>query len=309
MDTMAAIRATFFEECAEQLQELEAGLLAMEGGQTDSETVNAVFRAVHSIKGGAGAFNLDALVQFAHAFETVLDLVRSERLEADQAVVRVLLRSADILTDLVTAARDGGTVDPARPQTLMAELSVLAGGGGHAAAAPVHAAPVAVAAPVEEEVDFVPVAVDFSDMFAAAGQEVTFRVRVQPKPSLYENANDAARLIRETMALGTGSVTCHSDELPDLAELDPEGAALSWTVEVTTAAGESAIHEIYEFVEGDCDILVERVDDAAPQLSGDDLDAQMAALLGSIGGASPSLSRMSLRRRIRPSRLLPTSSR
>lgn len=284
MDTMAAIRATFFEECAEQLQELEAGLLAMEGGQTDSETVNAVFRAVHSIKGGAGAFNLDALVQFAHAFETVLDLVRSERLEADQGVVRVLLRSADVLTDLVTAARDGGTVDPARPQSLMAELSVLAGGGGHAAAVP--AQPEAIAMPVEEDVDFVPVAVDFSDMFAAAGQEVTFRVRVQPKPSLYEHANDAARLIRETMALGTGSVTCHSDELPDLAELEPEGAALSWTLEVTTAAGESAIHEIYEFVEGDCDITVERVDDEAPQLSGEDLDAQMAALLGSIGGGN-----------------------
>ncbi|WP_294644912.1 chemotaxis protein CheA [uncultured Aureimonas sp.] len=286
MDTMAAIRATFFEECAEQLQELEAGLLAMEGGQTDSETVNAVFRAVHSIKGGAGAFNLDALVQFAHAFETVLDLVRSERLEADQGVVRVLLRSADVLTDLVTAARDGGTVDPARPQSLMAELSVLAGGGGHAAAAPAQQAPAAIAMPTEEEVDFVPIAVDFSDMFAAAGQEVTFRVRVQPKPSLYEHANDAARLIRETMALGTGSVTCHSDELPDLAELEPEGAALSWTLEVTTAAGESAIHEIYEFVEGDCDITVERVDDEAPQLSSEDLDAQMAALLGSIGGGA-----------------------
>ncbi|WP_279483731.1 chemotaxis protein CheA [Aureimonas sp. SK2] len=286
MDTMAAIRATFFEECAEQLQELEAGLLAMEGGQTDSETVNAVFRAVHSIKGGAGAFNLDALVHFAHAFETVLDLVRSERLEADQAVVRVLLRSADILTDLVTAARDGGTVDPARPQALMAELSVLAGGGGHAAPAPVQHAPVAAAAPAEEEVEFVPVAVDFSDMFAAAGEEVTFRVRVQPKPSLYENANDAVRLIRETLALGTGTVTCHSDELPDLAELDPEGAALSWTIEVTTAAGESAIHEIYDFVEGDCEIHVERADDDAPQLSAEDLEAQMAALLGSIGGAS-----------------------
>ncbi|RIX98833.1 chemotaxis protein CheA [Aureimonas flava] len=285
MDTMAAIRATFFEECAEQLQELEAGLLAMEGGQTDSETVNAVFRAVHSIKGGAGAFNLDALVQFAHAFETVLDLVRSERLEADQGVVRVLLRSADVLTDLVTAARDDGAVDPARPQSLMAELSVLAGGGAHATV-PVHHAPPSFAAPIEEEVDFVPVAVDFSDMFAAAGQDATFRVRVEPKPSLYEHANDAARLIRETMALGTGSVTCHSDELPDLAELEPEGAALSWTIEVTTAAGEAAIHEIFEFVEGDCDIAVERADDDAPQLSAEDLDAQMAALLGSIGGGS-----------------------
>ena len=58
MDAMAEIRATFFEECVEQLGELEIGLLAMENGEADSDTVNAVFRAVHSVKGGAGAFKI-----------------------------------------------------------------------------------------------------------------------------------------------------------------------------------------------------------------------------------------------------------
>ena len=54
MDPLAAIKDIFFQECEEQLAELESGLLTMEGGDTDSETINAVFRAVHSIKGGAG---------------------------------------------------------------------------------------------------------------------------------------------------------------------------------------------------------------------------------------------------------------
>ena len=67
MDAMQAIRETFFQECEEQLGELETGLLSMEAGNADNETVNAVFRAVHSIKGGAGAFKLDRLVRFAHA--------------------------------------------------------------------------------------------------------------------------------------------------------------------------------------------------------------------------------------------------
>jgi two-component system chemotaxis sensor kinase CheA len=82
IDPMAAIRATFFVECEEQLAELESGLMAMEAGAADSETVNAVFRAVHSIKGGAGAFALDELVRFAHVFETTLDAVRAGRLQA-----------------------------------------------------------------------------------------------------------------------------------------------------------------------------------------------------------------------------------
>ena len=75
MDPMAAIRVTFFQECEEQLAELETGLLALDRGDGDPETVNAVFRAVHSVKGGAGAFGLEDLVRFAHAFESALDEV------------------------------------------------------------------------------------------------------------------------------------------------------------------------------------------------------------------------------------------
>ncbi|HWU79302.1 MAG TPA: Hpt domain-containing protein, partial [Caulobacter sp.] len=77
MDELEAIKVTFFQECEELLADLEGGLLAMEEGAGDLETVNAVFRAVHSIKGGAGAFGLEPLVRFAHVFETLLDAVRS----------------------------------------------------------------------------------------------------------------------------------------------------------------------------------------------------------------------------------------
>src|SRR4051812_6897934 len=97
VDTMAAIRQTFFQECEEQLQEMETGLLAMNEGSTDSETVNAVFRAVHSIKGGAGAFKLSALVQFAHTFETALDHVRSGKLTPTSDMMKIMLRAADVL--------------------------------------------------------------------------------------------------------------------------------------------------------------------------------------------------------------------
>ena len=110
MDPLAAIRETFFQECEEQLAELESGLLAMEGGDTDPETINAVFRAVHSIKGGAGAFQLEALIRFAHVFETALDEMRSGRLTVATDLVKTMLRAADILADLVRAAHAGQEV-------------------------------------------------------------------------------------------------------------------------------------------------------------------------------------------------------
>ena len=119
MDAMAAIRKTFFQECEEQLAELESGLIAMEQGDTDSERVNAVFRAVHSIKGGAGAFYLDDLVRFSHVFETTLDEVRNERLAPEPHVLKIMLRAADVLADLVIAARDEVPFDEARRQALI----------------------------------------------------------------------------------------------------------------------------------------------------------------------------------------------
>ena len=122
MDSLAALRQTFFQECEEQLGELELGLVAMDEGDTGSETVNAVFRAVHSIKGGAGAFKLERLVKFAHTFETTLDMIRSERLVATSAVLKTMLRSSDALADLVKAARTGEDLDESRTASLLEEL-------------------------------------------------------------------------------------------------------------------------------------------------------------------------------------------
>jgi two-component system chemotaxis sensor kinase CheA len=108
MDPMEAIKQTYFQECDELLLAMEEGLIAMENGEADAEMINAVFRAVHSIKGGGGAFGFEILVGFSHIFETVLDHIRSGKLDPSPEVVKVLLRAGDKLSDHVAAARSGG---------------------------------------------------------------------------------------------------------------------------------------------------------------------------------------------------------
>ena len=137
MDTLEAIKATFFQECDELLADLEAKLLDLETGVGDDETINAVFRAVHSVKGGAGAFGLDALVRFAHVFETLLDELRAGRKPCDDLTVRTLLRASDVLADHVAAAQGTGPeVEEARSASLVAELEALTHGeAGPAASA------------------------------------------------------------------------------------------------------------------------------------------------------------------------------
>lgn len=80
-DPMEQFKTVFFEECSELLVSLEEGLMLLQSGDGDAKTMNAVFRAVHSIKGGAGAFGFDTLVAFAHIQETLLDDMRSDAIE------------------------------------------------------------------------------------------------------------------------------------------------------------------------------------------------------------------------------------
>ena len=250
---MDAIKQTFFQECDEQLAELETGLLAMQNGDSDSETVNAVFRAVHSVKGGAGAFGLDSLVRFAHVFETTLDLMRSDKLTASPELLKAMLRAADVLADLVRGAR-GGT-GPNEQQVAMsaAELAALSTAPGQAAGASDHApvAPVAVDDGFAGLM-FQPVQISTPEPESTP----TWHVKFRPHPALYAKGNDAALLLRELTLLGETSVTLDTSDLPDLADLDPEGAYLTWHVDLQTSLPEPSVQEVFEFVEGDCDIEI-----------------------------------------------------
>ena len=82
MASLEELKQTFFDECGERMQEIEPGLSDMRDGTGSDDTMNAVFRAVHSMKGGAGIFGFEALVDFAHVFETTLDAVRRGALRA-----------------------------------------------------------------------------------------------------------------------------------------------------------------------------------------------------------------------------------
>ncbi|MDD2705807.1 MAG: chemotaxis protein CheA [Acidocella sp.] len=240
-DPMAAIRETFFQECEEQLAALETGLIAMENGTADSETVNAVFRAVHSMKGGAGIFSLDALVRFAHVFETALDKVRSGSLAATPQVVGVFLRAADVLEDVVNAAREGGTVDEARTAALVEEFS-------HINDTPAAPAPTPAPAP-----EAAPTGGLFED---AVPPSQHWEIVFTPKPELYAKANETALLLRELRRLGPVTVTLDAGRLPELNELDPEGAYLTWNIALDSECDEEAIRHVFEFVEDDCELTI-----------------------------------------------------
>jgi two-component system chemotaxis sensor kinase CheA len=267
---MDSLRQIFFQECEEQLAELESGLLEIETGGNDPEIVNAVFRAVHSIKGGAGAFALEDLVHFAHIFEALLDEVRKGSLSTATPVIETLLRAADVLADLVRVCRDGGEIDETRVRIAADELASLSNGPALATAG--HSEP-------EESLDdlnFQPLAVCLpliDEIAAPAGPPLRdYTITFRPHIALFAKANEPALLIRELGQLGRMTVACDISGVPPLPALDPEGAYLTWTIGLKTEQDEDAIRGVFEFVDGDCDLVIAQAGDGPAEQSSDESD-------------------------------------
>ncbi len=238
---MAEIRASFFIECEELLEALQDGLQRMYDGDMDDETVNVMFRAVHSIKGGAGAFGLDALVAFAHRFETALDEIRSGRLTPDAGLLKLFFQCCDILSDLVRESREGNAPDETAAGPVIERLDALIGG---------RDAP--------EEIDFQPMALSF-DFEPETGETApvpAYLIQFKPDAALYSSGNEPAFLLRALRDLGVMQVMCDETRLPSLDALEAESAHLEWQIELATAEPESAIREVFDFVDGMCALTV-----------------------------------------------------
>jgi two-component system chemotaxis sensor kinase CheA len=272
MDELEAIKVTFFQECEELLADLEGGLLAMQDGNDDSDTVNAVFRAVHSIKGGAGAFGLEPLVRFAHVFETLLDALRSNEIPGTADLTAVLLRASDVLADHVSAARGLGVVDMEASAAMAAELKAWTDPSAAAvAAAPVEEVPefegfTPIVIGGDDGMDDDDLGFDFQPMTISLDAQAAdvavldnvWTVSIRPKSDLYRKANETGLLLRELARLGPIQATLDDSALPTLEFLDPEAAYVTWTVRLETEQGEEAIREVFEFVDGDCELEITR---------------------------------------------------
>ena len=253
MDPMEAIKQTYFQECDELLLAMEEGLIAMENGEADGEVINAVFRAVHSIKGGGGAFGFDLLVGFAHVFETVLDHIRSGQLAPAADVVKILLKAGDTLSDHVMAARDGA--GEVQDTDIKAELYMLSGAGPDAEEV----------APTEMEgIAFTPIRLDIEEPPCPA--PCSWRIRFAPHAELYAKANEPFLILRELGRLGALEVRADLTRMPDLSVLEPDQAYLAWDVVLTGCDDRRKIEDVFEFVTDDCDLEI-REDVPLPPLA------------------------------------------
>lgn len=266
--TAEEIQAIFFAECEESLAAAESGLAACKAGTQDSDTVNAVFRAVHSIKGGAGAFGYVALQAFTHIFETLLSDVREGAVVLGDPLIDLLLRALDTLSDHVGAARGLGDVPD--DVALLAELTAAqaANAGAAPAPAPVPApVPVATASanlPSDDDDGGDPFDLDAMldditgamEPSAAPAQAPSWLLKVRPHAGAMRNGGEPLLLLRELAALGAVCSECDCGSVPPLDTLDPGTGYLGWTFALDADVSEAAARDIFEFVGDDCGLAV-----------------------------------------------------
>ncbi|WP_426804022.1 chemotaxis protein CheA [Stenotrophomonas sp. SrG] len=220
--------ATFFEESREGLDAMEAGLLALESGQQDPEIINSVFRAAHSIKGGAGTFGFDAIAALTHVLETLLDELRAGKRALEAAAVDAMLSSVDVLRALLREAEHGQPADPQAVAAVKARLEAVLSGQAPSAAAPAAA-----------KVDDTPEA---------------WQIGFVPAPSLFMSGNDPLRIIRELEHLGSLQVAARLERLPGFDQLDPLEAHLAWDLGLVGKVPRSKIEDTFAWVVDDCEL-------------------------------------------------------
>ena len=236
----------FFEEAAEHLAVVEEGLLALEQHPEDLDLLNKIFRSAHSIKGTSGMFGFQAVAQFTHKMETLLDLLRNGQKAVSPMVADLLLKSTDCLKTLIQSAKSGEPVDNETVQRLTGELASASVSDSQAAAASSNnagAGQVTAPTPAPKQ-----------------SGEQTYAITWMPPEWLFQRGLDPLQTFKELSSIGTlTGITLDMSRLPDLDKIDPEKCYLSWTMQLTTNKDLKVIESTFEFVREDSKLSIELV--------------------------------------------------
>ncbi len=245
---MAQFHQVFFEESFEGLDVMETGLMALEPGDADIEAINSIFRAAHSIKGGAGTFGFKPISDFTHVMETLLDEMRDGKREVTTENTDVLLRSTDCLKEMLEAAQAGEDADEQRVKQHQHELQQELGKHGQRSQesdSPVNSAASGPAA-------------------SPAAESRGWKIHFKPQAQLFQTANDPIPLFRELRELGELQLDTHLEKVPDFDQLEAEDCYLSWDLTLLTDADLQQVNEVFAWVEDLSELDISPLSDQSP---------------------------------------------
>lgn len=233
----------FFEECAENLAEMEHILIALGECEPDHEQLNAIFRAAHSIKGGAGIFGFDDMTVVTHVMESLLDLLRNHEIPFRPEMIDLFLEAGDAISMQLAGHREGKPVCQEAIDQVRAKLQQLAvpsaTGSGSPQAATEQALP-----------------------RDASPLPVRYRLTFSPDQEIFNRGIRIESIISELSDLALeGEFHCRAylAEAPELEDLDPLRCVTRWEFTLASAAGREKLVEAFMFVAEEDQLRIEEL--------------------------------------------------
>lgn len=246
-DEFAELIGLFLEECTENIDLLENGLLRISEEASDDgsnlELLNEIFRAAHSIKGGGATFGFANLSQLTHHMETLLDAMRSGNHHIVDEEVDLLLQAVDVLRDLLEANRSDSNADHDQRTIIEKALEAACSPAGSSSGAPATPAPSTEPEPTN----------------------LGWSIEFVPKPELMSRGNDPLLLLKEVSDMGDYTVVANFEGLPAWSDYEPQQCYVSWHVELQGQVVEADLQEIFEWVEYDCDFSLTALEPSEPE--------------------------------------------
>ncbi len=233
---------TFLEESFEGLEIMESGLLNLEAG--DSEMINAIFRAAHSIKGGAGTFGFGHVTEFTHLVETLLDEMRDGRREINSQEKEVLLASVDCIRLMIEAIQNESEYDDTSIIMVSAQLSELLANGNEPADGNSVISDVNGSSESDDPI---------------SSNKTKWNILFIPEHHLVQTGNDPLLLFSALEDFGELTATAVLDNLPSIIEMDVEELYMHWQLTlISDNATEEDIREVFEWVEDECELTISK---------------------------------------------------
>ncbi len=247
---MDQFRQSFKDEAYELLGELENALLELENNPQDLKLVGRVFRAMHTIKGSGSMFGFDAIAEFTHEVETVLEIVRQGKLAVSSELISLVLLSRDYILTMLDADGSLEEIPKGWGVNIITNLRNLVAPGSDDST---HFSTTDLDSHGEIEVE------DQKSIKQMSGIVKTYRIVFRPSPEIFRSGCNPLHLFEELDELGESTVIARSEGIPSLDEMDVESCYTSWDIILTTDQDESCVRDVFLFVEEENNLSIDVV--------------------------------------------------
>lgn len=239
---MVMLKQKFTEEAHELINDLENAVLLLEKNAGDTQQIEAVFRAMHTLKGSGGMFGYHKISEFTHDLETIYDFVRNGDITVTKPLLDITLQAVDHLKILIKYGDDIDEQNTKNHHQFTESIRVFVQ---------------KQLAPFNSQSDAGTDRAALND----SNPIITWRILFKPQIDLFRNGSNPLYLIDELHTYGNAVSIPHTRAVPDLSEIDTEKCYLWWEIFIATRQSKEALNDVFIFVEDDSYIEVTKIGD------------------------------------------------